>query len=745
MKLLGGWILGMLVMLPAFGELPLIPRPTTVTTMPGTLVLHGGEGIDAPADARAQWIATFLRKHVEAQTGVALKVGSKLAHPAIELRIDPTITGQGAYHLEVSASGATISAADNRGLFWGVQTLRQLLPLSRSATATLPAVRIADAPRYPWRGVMLDVGRHFYPVSFVKRQIALMSYYKFNVFHWHLTEDQGWRLQSNQYPKLTSVGAWREGPNGKREGGFYTQAQIRAVVQYARERNVMIVPEIEMPGHISAAIAAYPALSCSGTQIDVPTTWGVLRNAVCPDQEYTFKFLENVLDEVTKLFPSPYVDIGGDEVPMGVWDDCKGCAALASKHGFKNDEAGLHGYFVRRIQKYLQAKGKTLVGFDEILEGGIDSNPIVDVWHLPSGVYGGSDEFLKSALANGNRVLLAGPFYLDFPIDEMTLKDLYTADPFDDPLFAKYPGKLLGGEAPLWSEHATPLNGFARYYPRLLAISEHFWNPAARDWAGFQARAHAQEAWLASQHVPYGPDDKNIVSYTVRFVPQFKRWRIGAVRGFADMRLHYTLDGSRPTAHSPAFTDLLDLYRPATVTVAPFVGAVQYQAAETFKLVSSLALGDEVKVAGRPVRGNPSQLTDGITGGADLGRNDVQYADPWLVWPAAGMDATVDLGSVETIHRVATDFLQFAGERAVFPQTVKFEVSTDGQAWTTVGSATIGADPRALWLARVRTVDHAFATPVQARYVRVVAGYDSSDYRPSGVDAHVVSDEVVVQ
>ncbi|MGH8161323.1 MAG: beta-N-acetylhexosaminidase, partial [Gammaproteobacteria bacterium] len=401
--------------------------------------------------------------------------------------------------------------------FWGVQTLRQLLPVDRGADPTVPAVQIADAPRYPWRGVMLDVARHFYPVSFVKRQIDLMSYYKFDVFHWHLTDDQGWRIQINKYPKLTSVGAWRTEADGKSYGGFYTQAEIREVVAYAKARNVMVVPEIEMPGHSSAAIAAYPDLSCSGKPISVPTTWGVLRNVDCVGKAQTFHFLENVLDEVTKLFPSQYVHIGGDEVPEGVWDDCKACAGLAKANGFQDDEQGLHSYFVGRIEKYLASKDKTLVGWDEILEGGLSPHAIVEVWRGP-------DE-AKKALANGNRIIIAGPFYMDTPIDRMTLQDLYRTDPFDNPLYASHPKQVLGGEAPLWSERATPRNGDARLYPRLLAISEHFWNQAAQhDWNHFLVRARAQEAWLASQHVAYGPENKDIVDYRLIFNPTYERW-----------------------------------------------------------------------------------------------------------------------------------------------------------------------------------------------------------------------------
>lgn len=719
-SILAGCFTGLALLLCAgavHAQIDVVPEPQHVVAGQGVFTLHDGEMIAAPADSRAQWIAGFLRDAIRGQTGAALRVVKAPAHARIAFTIDPSIEGDEAYHLDVTPARVVISAADDRGLFWGVQTLRQLLPVRHERHPVIPAVRIEDAPRYPWRGVMLDVSRHFYPVDFVKQQIDLMSRYKFNVFHWHLTDDQGWRIQINRYPKLTGVGAWRTEADGSRYGGFYTQQQIREVVAYSRERNVMVVPEIEMPGHSSAAIAAYPELSCSGKPITVPSTWGVFHDVDCVGKDATFSFLENVLDEVIALFPSPYVHIGGDEVPAGVWDACKACAQLAAAHGFKDDEQGLHGYFVDRIRKYLATKGKTLVGWDEILQGGLGADAIVEVWHLPSGAYGGSDATLKQAFANGNRVIIAGPFYLDTPIDDMTLEDLYRANPFDDPLFAQYPGRVLGGDAPLWSERATPRNGAARLYPRLLAISEHFWKPDAHDEADFLRRARAQEAWLASRHVAIGPEDKDIVDYKLTFVPAYTRWRIRAARGFDDLRLHYTLDGREPTAASPSFGDVLDLYAPATVTVAPFRGDVPYQASRTFGLVANLALGKPVSYANPPAAqysGGPLQLVNGI-----LGSNNFEDG-AWAGWQDHDMDAVIDLQQPTVLHAIDVRFLQLAEASIVLPASVTFEVSNDDKAWTTLQTLPIAVDPD-----NDRTFIHAVTfkpkAPVTARYVRVVA------------------------
>jgi hexosaminidase len=546
------------------------------------------------------------------------------------------------------------------------------------------------------------------------------------VFHWHFTDDQGWRIQIKRHPKLTSVGAWRTEADGSRHGGFYTQDQIRDVVAYARERNVMVVPEIEMPGHTSAAIAAYPELSCGGRPITVPTTWGVFRDVDCVGKDSTFTFLQDVLDEVIALFPSPYVHIGGDEVPEGVWADCAACQQLAQANGLQG-EAGLHGYFVDRIRQYLAGKGKTMVGWDEILEGHLDPHAVVEVWRGP-------DE-AKKALANGNRVVIASPFYLDRPIDDMTLQDLYRTDPFDNPVLAKHPKKVLGGEAPLWSERATPLNGAARLYPRLFAVAEHLWSASAPDWHDFLVRARAQEAWLASQRVAYGPEDKDIVDAHVSFNPTYRRWRIRAARGFDDISLRYTTDGSQPTAASPSFGDVLDLYAPATVTFAPFRGSVQYQASQTFRMVPNLALGDPVAFATPPTAKYSASLTDGILGST--------YDDgAWAGWQGADMDATIDLGQPTPLHSIDAHFLQAAEAWVLLPSGVTFETSDDGKTWTTLQTVPITVDPNDMRTS-IRDIAWSAQASVTARYLRVVATRHGQPI--NGIETWIFSDEIIVK
>ncbi|MEO6799716.1 MAG: beta-N-acetylhexosaminidase, partial [Rhodanobacter sp.] len=599
----------------------IIPQPNRIEICHGSFALNRNVRIVAAAGQRGQEIAAFLRDGIRQDSGIALRAGPAGDQPRIELRTDPSVHGEEAYRLTVTPQRIEIAAADDRGLFWGVQTLRQLLPPGHHATLSIPAVHIDDAPRYAWRGVMLDSARHFIPVALVKKQIDLLSRYKLNVLHWHLTDDQGWRIEIRKYPKLTSVGAWRTEADGSRSGGFYTQQQIRDVVEYARQRNVMVVPEIEMPGHASAAVAAYPSLSCPKTAISVPRTWGVFTDIYCAGDETTFAFLHDVLNEVAELFPAPYIHIGGDEVPKQQW--AQSATSQKRMHDEKlADVDALQSWFVQRIQRDLQARGKTLVGWDEILEGGADRNAVVEMWR--------GDAEAAKALANGNRLIVAGPFYLDTSIDELTTQDIYRTNPFASPAFAGHENQVLGAEAPLWSEYVTPRNLEAMLYPRVIALAERLWNPEARDYADFQQRLRAHYPWMDAQKIAYGPEDRNLVDYKLDYNPAQHRWRLRAARGFDDIALHYTIDGSEPNAQSPAFGDVLDRYTAATIKVAPYRHGVPYLPSKTFKTVDNQALGKEISYLTAPdahYAGTPTQLVDGVIG------SDDEYNDGlWVGW-----------------------------------------------------------------------------------------------------------------
>ncbi|MFC5741631.1 family 20 glycosylhydrolase [Dyella tabacisoli] len=705
----------------AHAQVSIIPRPQQLESQQGHFVLDRHTRIHAPKDTRSQEIAAFLRASIAEQSGITLSDKQPPTSTSIELELDPGIQGDEAYRLTVTPAYVKLAASSDKGLFWGVQTLRQLLPPAPDKTTAdkaddahvnIPAVRIVDAPAFAYRGHMLDVGRHFYPVPFIKQQIDLLSYYKLNTFRWHLTEDQGWRIEIKQYPKLTDVGAWRTEADSSRYGGFYTQEQIRDVVEYARLRGVMVIPEIEMPGHASAALAAYPELSCTKQPIKIPSEGGVFKDVLCVGNEYTFTFLQNVLDEVTALFPAPYVHIGGDEAPKDRWKDCPPCQQLMRREGLR-DEEGLQSYFVKRIQRYLASKGKTMIGWDEILEGGADQSAVIEVWR-------GEAEGRK-ALANGNRIINAGPFYLDSPLLQLKLEDVYRTDPLADPAYAAHRELVWGAEAPLWSERADPLNAEAKLYPRLQAFAEMLWSAGKRDdaaYADFRRRLQAHYHQLDAWQIAYGPEDRNLVEYEASLNPQRDGWRLHARRGFDDLQNHYTINGDTPDQTSLAFTDELNIRTPGVLKIAPFRHDRPYEHAHSFTLVQNLALGKPIRFATPPhprySKNSATALVDGVLGSDDF------KDGTWLGWQGANLDATIDLQQAHIIHSISIGFLQQESSWIRPPKRVTFETSDDGRHWQRQYTSDVALIPSDS-TSPIRGVEYTAEHPLTARFIRVIA------------------------
>ncbi|MGN6323455.1 MAG: glycoside hydrolase family 20 protein [Dyella sp.] len=745
LKPLLAWCLGLSIVLAstqAVAEITIIPKPQQIETGEGSYQLDAKTGIDAPEGARAAEIAFFLRQAIHAQTGIELS-RSPHAH-GIELAIDPTVKGEEAYRLVVTPRGVIIQASSDKGLFWGVQTLRQLLPLQRASAVQVPAVHIEDAPAFGYRGFMLDVGRHFYPVSFIKKQLDLLSYYKINTFHWHLTEDQGWRIQIHRYPKLTEVGAWRTEADGSRYGGYYTQNEIREVVEYARARNITVIPEIEMPGHSVAALASYPEFSCTQQPMSVPITWGVFKDIYCVGNPNTFTFLQHVLDETMALFPSPYVHIGGDETPKDRWKACDACQALMREQGLK-DEEGLQSYFIKRMQSYVAEKGKTLIGWDEILEGGADKHAIIEIWR-------GDDEARK-ALANGNRVIVAGPFYLDAPLDVLTVKKIYGTDitgrtsdsaaPEDEAVFHQHRAQILGGEAPLWSERANPFNAESKMYPRLLALAENLWTGTHDDaaYADFEHRLQAHYHWLDAQKVAYGPEDKPVVTYTVTHDASGKGWQLHAKRGFDDLKSHYTVSGAEPTVHSPSFDTEVGIAKAGTIQVVPFRKGLRYDNAVRFTLVDNLASDHAISFSHSPSKDYApgDVLIDGVMGGSDF------HDGRWAAWHDEDLDATIDLQKETAIHSIEVAFLFEPASRILLPEQVTYAVSSDGQHWTSLYNDTVSVDFASA--GRHHVFRFHSDKPVTARYVRIQGTQCKTvpaDFSNGAKDIWLFVDELVI-
>ncbi len=715
-------------------QISIIPKPQSMVVGNGSYVLDRSTFIKAPPGKRANEIAAYLRDAIRLQTGITTAKSGR--DHLIEFVWDRSIANEEGYRLEITPSKVSIRASDGSGFFWAVQTLRQLIPTDRKPDVEIPVLTIDDAPALKYRGHMLDVGRHFFPLEFIKKQIDLLSFYKINTFRWHLTEDQGWRIAIKKYPRLTAVGAWRREPDGSRYGGFYTQNQIRELVEYARIRNVTVIPEIEMPGHATAALAAYPEFSCRMKPLKVSSAWGVHKDVFCAGNDETFEFIENVLDEVIKLFPSQYIHIGGDEVPKDRWCECPKCQARIRKEGLK-DENGLQAYFIRRIQRYLSARGKSLIGWDEILEGGADKDSIIEVWR--------GDVEARKAINNGNRVIIAGPFYFDASPQNRKLKDVYDTQLFssiDDP---QQKDQVLGAECPLWTEQVTPLIAESMLYPRLQAFAEVVWLNTNLDLADFKDRMAAHYRYMDAMGYNYGPEDKALADYQIAFDTVKQVWRLTAAAGIDGVGFRYTFNGPEPSINSAKFDNTLEIAHPTVLRVAPFRHGRRYGLSRQFNLVANKALGKQIKFAA-PIdkhydKAGEMALTDGISGSTD-------YNDGiWAGWQGVDLDAVLDLGKRTSFNTIAANFLQQSGSWIIQPSTVTFYVSNDGKDWTELKATRTNADPMNMDTA-IRTIRFVSKRPLMARFVRLKAvqyGILPPEHNGAGGRSWIFADELIIR
>jgi hexosaminidase len=514
------------------------------------------------------------------------------------------------YRLDVAPDGATISASDSAGAFYGLQTLRQLV----EAGPRVRAITIDDAPRFRYRGMHLDVARHFMPVEFVKRYIDLLSRHKLNTFHWHLTDDQGWRIQILKYPRLTEVGGCRRETmvarnfdpyvgDGTPHCGSYTQDQVRDVVAYARQRHVTVIPEIEMPGHAKAALAAYPNLACTPGPFEVRTTWGVDEDVFCPREE-TFAFIDDVLAEVSGLFPGPYVHIGGDEVPKTRWRDSPVAREVMRRENISSLDS-LQSWFVRRVERMLVARGKRLVGWDEILEGGIAPEATVMSWRGTAGGIAAAREGHDVIMSPGSHLYFDA--YQGDPAQEplaiggfLPLEKVYEFEPVPDSLTAEQSRHILGAQANLWTEYlATPAAVEYMAWPRALALAEVDWSPrASRSWASFTARLPRALRSLDRLHVGYRLPDVDGLNGDRLTLGSSVRIALSTV--VPDGEIHYTTDGSAPSMQSALYRAPFNLpvnERGVRVTARAFTpdGRSTAPRAATFsrtKLVPATSTGD---------------------------------------------------------------------------------------------------------------------------------------------------------
>ena len=506
-------------------EVNIIPQPVKVVRNPGNFVITSQTSL-VLTNKEDNATAAFLNGYLSQYYGFVLPIAKNASKNYIKLTSQKSIKGlkSEGYTFKSDKNGVEIHGNAAIGTFYGMQTLIQLLPVEKSKSLAIAAVEVQDEPRFEYRGAMLDVGRHYFPVAFVKKYIDYLALHKLNYFHWHLTEDQGWRIEIKKYPKLTEIGSKRngsiigsypgKGSDNTPEGGFYTQEEVKDIVKYASDRFITVIPEIEMPGHGSAAIAAYPELSCfpnektqladnmisakskqemaNGRNKIVQETWGVHSDVYIPS-EYTFKFLQDVIDEVIVLFPSKYIHVGGDEAPKDAWKRSEFCQQLIKEKGLK-DEHGLQSYFIQRMEKYINGKGRTLIGWDEILEGGLAPNAVVMSWRGEEGGIAAAKQNHQVIMTPGSHV------YLDHSQTKnekevtiggyLPIETVYAYEPIPKELNEQQAKYVLGAQGNVWTEYmANPAKVEYMIFPRLSALSEVLWSPKEnKNWTEFQTK-----------------------------------------------------------------------------------------------------------------------------------------------------------------------------------------------------------------------------------------------------------------
>ena len=760
------------------GLLSVIPQPVSMTVRPGTFTLTASTVValadgGAGADAEAHLLTELLARHTGWNAQVRHQEMAEPARPGVLLRVDSTadsLVGREGYLLEVTPTALTLTSSTRAGLFYGIQTLLQLLPAAcldssvRCGDLTVPCVAIRDTPRFGYRGMHLDVSRHFFPVWFVKRYIDLIAFHKMNVFHWHLTDDNGWRIEIPKYPRLAEVAAWRVDREGttwrEREpqqegeiptyGGFYTQEEIRDVVEYAARRHVMVIPEIEMPGHTSEVLAAYPELSCTGGPFTVATGayWPNV-DIFCAGNDSVFVFLEDVLQEVMRLFPGPYLHVGGDEADKRRWRECPRCQERIRSEGLA-DEDELQSYFMKRVERIVTAGGKRLVGWDEILEGGLPPRATVMSWR---GVEGGIQ-----AAQQGHDVIMTpvSHCYFDYyqgdPEFEpeaigghTTLKEVYEFEPVPPELSPLEARHVLGAQGNLWTEYIpTPSHAEYMSLPRMSALAEVVWSPAdARNWQDFRRRLEDQYRRLDAMGAAYSRGSFR-PAFATRPGPEPGAIDLLITSEQRDPLIRFTTDGREPDADAPVYGGPLPLEHSTWVSAALFNDDARAGRVATKEILVHKGLGSQVQYRtpySTRFSSDSTSLVDGLRGSLD------HTEGYWQGFRGAHLDVDVVMPTAVPVERVRIGFLVLNDGCVVAPTEISVELSTDGSTFTAVGDpdeALIdeeGAARRVEWLFTPEDVLPVGVIRIKARGTPVCPPGHAFEGMPN----YVLVDEVVVE
>jgi hexosaminidase len=673
------------------GVVQIIPMPLSQTINDGYFVLSSSTGIDYPEDLKVS--AEFLKSFIEQSQTILLNKGND-----IKFTVDTTIESDEGYVLEVGTKTIRIKAKTDQGAFYAVQTLRQLLPVDfengsfKAEKVAIPSVSITDKPQFKYRGMHLDVSRHLFSVDFIKTYIDALALLKMNTFHWHLTDDQGWRIEIKKYPKLQEVAAYRNETlighysdqphqlDGKRYGGFYTQEEVKNIVAYATDRFVTVIPEIEMPGHSQAAIAAYPELGCTGEQVEVATKWGVFENIYCTKDE-TFDFLEDVLDEVLELFPSEYIHIGGDEAPKTQWKTCNHCQQRIKDEGLK-DEHELQSYFISRIETYLNSKGRQIIGWDEILEGGLAPNATVMSWR-------GFDGAIEAAKQGHNVILTPGSHcYFDHYQSEnedeplaiggfLPLEKVYSLNPVPEELTEEEAKFVLGAQGNVWTEY-MPNSKKVEYmvFPRILALSEVVWsNPEQKNYKEFVKRVENFHERLDALDINYA---NHLYGIEGELVSQDNKVAYQMETSSEGKTIRYTLDGAEPDLSSEIYKNPIPIIESVILKARVFDSEEKLGTTLSQDINLHKAVGKQITINKEPHKAYLGSGAAGLVNG--ISGSDSRYGDKeWLGFWGEDIEIMIDLGEEREIHSIKTRFYNGNGQWIYAPREISFEFTlSDG-------------------------------------------------------------------
>ena len=716
-----------------------VPMPLEInTTQQASFLLKSGVTVYYPAgNEKMQRNAEFLASYVKAQTGIELQVqAGEGGKGGIVLQLGLANDNPEAYQLKVDASQVVISSPSEAGVFYGIQTLRKAVDVAEGSNVELPAVEIKDQPRFGYRGMMLDVGRHFFSMDEIKTYIDMMALHNINRFHWHLSEDQGWRIEIKKYPKLTEIGSMRKetviGHNsgkydGKPYGGFYTQEQAKEIVAYAAERYITVIPEIDLPGHMQAALAAYPELGCTGGPYEVWTQWGVSDNVLCAGNDQTIQFIKDVLAEIVEIFPSEYIHVGGDECPKVKWSTCPKCQARIKALGLKSDnkhtkEERLQSYVIHEAEEFLNSKGRKMIGWDETLEGGLAPNATVMSWR---GEAGG----IEAAKQHHDVVMTPNTYlYFDYYQSKDTetepmaiggylpIERVYSYEPMPKSLSPEEQKYIVGVQANLWTEYIPDFKQVQyMVLPRMAALSESQWcAPEKKNYEAFLQRVsrlvniYAKNGWNYATH---------IFDVMLDLKPNTETGTLDAVaRTIDNAPIYYTLDGSEPTTASEKYTDVIKIDKPCTlrtVAIRPSGSSkitkdeISFSKSSMKPITMLQPINKQYEFSGATV------LVDGMTGNMNY------KTGRWIAFYTNDLEAVIDLKEVTEISSMTLHTCVEKGDWIFDTRGITVSVSDDNQTFKEVASEAYPAmkesDPNQIYTHELKF------DPVKTRYVKVKA------------------------